>query len=366
MPKGAYIGVDNIAHKIKKGYIGVDGVARRIRKAYIGVGGVARPCWSGGEVVYCGTPVHIYWGRNNMSADSNKSYAIFAGGTNIDDRNYVDAFDSSLGQVVLNNFRSSPYPSVSHVGDYVIFWEPTYGTAEAYNSSLEQILPPSLPNNVGAGTTAYNKNYALIGSKNDSVYAYNSSLECISAPSFTKIPRSTKYLSGGNVRQYAVFANNDEERLFTDAYDESLNMKTVDVLTATGREGMVAVGVGNYVLFTGGNHYHYISDYRMNTVEGYNSSLELNASIEPLSDVKYRHAATNVDDFAIIAGGDMGGGSPPATSTYVDTYDSSLVKKTATPLNSARYDLSAASIGNYAFFAGGGMYTEPIDVYMVN
>lgn len=34
MSKGAYIGINNVAHKIKKGYIGIDGVARKIKKAY--------------------------------------------------------------------------------------------------------------------------------------------------------------------------------------------------------------------------------------------------------------------------------------------------------------------------------------------
>lgn len=49
MAKGAYIGIDNIARKVKNGYIGVDGVARKIKAAYIGIDGVASPCWDDGE-----------------------------------------------------------------------------------------------------------------------------------------------------------------------------------------------------------------------------------------------------------------------------------------------------------------------------
>ena len=41
MAKGAYIGVNNVARKIKKGYIGVNGVARKIKKAYIGINSIA-------------------------------------------------------------------------------------------------------------------------------------------------------------------------------------------------------------------------------------------------------------------------------------------------------------------------------------
>lgn len=50
MAKGAYIGVNNVARKIKNGYIGVDNTARKIKKGYIGVSGVAR------QFFQCGTP----------------------------------------------------------------------------------------------------------------------------------------------------------------------------------------------------------------------------------------------------------------------------------------------------------------------
>lgn len=46
MAKGAYIGIDSLARKVKKCYIGIDGVARKVKKAYIGVDGVARLFWN--------------------------------------------------------------------------------------------------------------------------------------------------------------------------------------------------------------------------------------------------------------------------------------------------------------------------------
>lgn len=42
MSKEFYIGINNIARKIKKAYIGVDGEARKIKKIYIGVDSVAQ------------------------------------------------------------------------------------------------------------------------------------------------------------------------------------------------------------------------------------------------------------------------------------------------------------------------------------
>lgn len=47
MAKGAYIGVGDVAKKVKKMYIGIGGVAHAVKKAYIGVNGVARLWWSG-------------------------------------------------------------------------------------------------------------------------------------------------------------------------------------------------------------------------------------------------------------------------------------------------------------------------------
>lgn len=46
MAKGMYVGVGNVAKKVKSAYIGVDGVARKIKKAYMGVDGVAKEIYS--------------------------------------------------------------------------------------------------------------------------------------------------------------------------------------------------------------------------------------------------------------------------------------------------------------------------------
>lgn len=50
MAKSEYIGINNVARKVKGIYVGVNGVARKVTKGYIGVGGVARQFYPG--VVY--------------------------------------------------------------------------------------------------------------------------------------------------------------------------------------------------------------------------------------------------------------------------------------------------------------------------
>lgn len=73
MAKGAYVGVDGVARKIKTGYIGVDGVARKIKKAYVGVDGVARLVWesgdsgSGGD----GATYKVSYNLSNVESSSN-------------------------------------------------------------------------------------------------------------------------------------------------------------------------------------------------------------------------------------------------------------------------------------------------------
>lgn len=65
MSKGAYVGVEGVAQKVKKAYIGVEGVARKIKKAYIGVDGTARLWYSGsyvqpGEAIIAGQAISPY------------------------------------------------------------------------------------------------------------------------------------------------------------------------------------------------------------------------------------------------------------------------------------------------------------------
>lgn len=48
MGKNIYIGVDNVARKVKQPHIGVDNVARKVKSGFIGVDNVARQFFSGG------------------------------------------------------------------------------------------------------------------------------------------------------------------------------------------------------------------------------------------------------------------------------------------------------------------------------
>ena len=121
MAKGAYIGVNGIAQKIKGGYIGIDGIAKKIKKAYIGVGGVARPCWGeGGELTYYGTVTALSTARYNLAATSVGDYALFGGGSSV--TNVVDAYNSSLVRSTPTALSKSRMElAATSVGDYALF-----------------------------------------------------------------------------------------------------------------------------------------------------------------------------------------------------------------------------------------------------
>lgn len=46
MPANAYIGIDNLARKVKSIYVGIDGVAHKVKNGFIGIAGVARKFFS--------------------------------------------------------------------------------------------------------------------------------------------------------------------------------------------------------------------------------------------------------------------------------------------------------------------------------
>ena len=124
MAKGAYVGVDGVAHKVKKIYTGVDNVAKQVKKGYVGVGGVARPFFSSDGLEYYGAITPLSVGREQLSATTVGNYALFGGGqrTFSTDKDTVDAYDATLT-------RSTPTAlsvareclAATTVGNYALF-----------------------------------------------------------------------------------------------------------------------------------------------------------------------------------------------------------------------------------------------------
>lgn len=112
-------------------------------------------------------------------------------------------------------------------------------------------------------------------------------------------------------------------------------------------EGLAATSNNTYALFAGGSYYNgstaYVSD-----VTAYNKSLVKTVLQSSLYSARQSIAATTLNDYAFFAGGYNG-----SYKDYVDVYDSSLTRKSATSLGTATSGMAAASIGGFALFGGG-------------
>ena len=221
MAKGAYVGVDGVAHKVKKIYTGVDNVAKQVKKGYVGVGGVARPFF-GAEagVEYYGVITPLSVARYQLAATTVWNYALFGGG----------------------------------YGNYLY-----KDTVDAYNGALTRSTPTALSvarYQLAATTVG---NYALFGggygsnpSFKDTIDAYNGTLTR-STPTVLSAVRFR--LAATTVGNYALFGcgggSNSEYKDAVDAYDTNLTRSTPTALSVA-RSSLSATTVGNYALFGGG------------------------------------------------------------------------------------------------------------------
>ena len=369
MAKGAYVGVDGVAHKVKKIYTGVDNVARKVKKGYVGVGGVARPFFSSDGLEYYGAITPLSLVKESLAATTVGDYAIFAGGK---ERNVptkaMDYYTKSLvkGTGSLRDAKSDL--AATTVGDYAIFaggyvdpdnqgWNASY-SVDTYDSSLTRRTGTVLTKRRAylAATTV--GNHALFGGGGgfDSVDAYDTSLTRIT-PTALSVSRS--YLAATTVGNHALFGGGNKigssYKDTVDAYDISLTRSTPTVLSSA-RNQLAATTVGNYALFGGG----YGSSYK-DTVDAYDISLT-RSTPTVLSSARNQLAATTVGNYAIFAGGYVGGSNYKDT---VDAYNISLTRSTPTVLSVARRRLAATTVGNYALFGGGygSSYKDTVDAY---
>ena len=124
MPKGVYVGVNNLARKVTKIYCGVNNVARKVKKGYVGVGGVARIFFSGEkELEYYGTITPLSEARWNLSATTVGNYALFGGGYgDMGYQNTVDSYDSNLTKGTSSPLSKARWNlSATTVGNYALF-----------------------------------------------------------------------------------------------------------------------------------------------------------------------------------------------------------------------------------------------------
>ena len=374
MSKGAFVGVDGIARKIKSGYIGVDNVARKIKKAYVGVGGVARPCWSGGELTYYGTTTGLtpytsnYASRYDLASESVGNHVIFAGGRGC---NLVDAYSDKLVKSELSTLSGYlSWLDGAPVGDYAIFagGYSCTDSVDAYNSALVKSTPSKLSVSRYSLAGAPVKDYALFaGGIHETDYdsqcvntidTYNSNLVLGS----TTLSTARRMLTGVPIGNYALFAGGygpsiNVESDVIEAYDNNLVRTILSSLDSL--YGQPSSGpVGSYALIGIGSKYCV-----------YNDSLVKMTSIEK-SNNKFGGKGVPLKEYVLFAGDHLA--SDYGACADVDAYNSNLIKVNIDDMSVARFDLAGGSVGDYALFAGGATSNNmadgvtTVDVYTVS
>lgn len=348
MAKGAYIGVNGAAQKVKKMYIGIQGAARKIKKAYVGVNGAARPCWTGGELAYYGTVAELPEDKAYGAAASNGIYALFGGGSNESNvTSTVYAYDANLTQSApYGLMMARQYLSATRVGDKVIFFggrnvgSTNYRHADAYDTSLTRTLANNSSDTarafVGAASVG---NYAIFAGGQSSsnlkkVSAYDASL---TYKSMDDLSAARNGMVGVSLGDYAIFVGGAPTSTGkeTVVYDASLTKIAVSNLSA-GRANHAGTSVGKYAVFTGDSA----------TTDVYDTSLTLSTLDVGLGETYI--SATNLDGYAIFAGDN----TDDDVVTNV-AYDESLTVTYPSGIDIPRSHMQAASVGNYAIFAGG-------------
>lgn len=371
MAKGAYIGVNNVARKIKKGYIGVGGVARKIKKAYIGVGGVARPFWSGGEFVYYGSVSSLSEAKSSCdnAGTTIGNYAIIAGGQLNDGypTYTVEVYSTSLVRSTADMLsRSRIGIAAQTIGNYAIcatgtqYSDPT-NAVDFYDKSLVH-TKSTLPMNTGNPQGAATKTHAIFYAVQDSgghglvhcVFAYDASLTLtrtnINFAYNDSSGLTYDHMHSASVGDYSLFAgiNMAGTASVTYAYNSSLVL-TKPTIMPDARSYIRGASTSNHALFAGGSQYD-----AGDATYAYNSSLTL-SSITGLYAKSTSMASTSLDGNAIFAGGNAvkEGYQYTVLSTDVIIYDASLVRLEKLQLNTAKYNMTAVTVGNYAIFAAG-------------
>lgn len=82
MATNAYVGVGDVARKIKKFYVGVNGVAQEVKKAYVGVSDVARLCYSSAPAISLDDVIQDITVEGIAGRNNNTSGAVSYDNTN--------------------------------------------------------------------------------------------------------------------------------------------------------------------------------------------------------------------------------------------------------------------------------------------
>lgn len=330
MAKKAYIGVDGVARKVKKGYVGVP--MQYIELSYIQSGGSQyidtefKP--TGSTKVVCDFKM-LNQGSSQQGVFGSRPgtsgrFTVFTGNTTAD------------LQVDYNTEQTLASVSSSITGLNV-------------NSRTTLEVSNSLVIN---GTTVKTVSAASFASTYNLFLFANNNVGTAQLPGSMKLYYCQIYDNGTLVRDFVPCINEDGEVGLYDRVNSKFygnaGTGTFSAGTETGevistncvarRIKKVYIGVGGVArpCWSGGEPTYY-------------------GAITSLSASRAYHAATTVGDYALF-----GGGQNTALQSGVDAYNTSLIRTSAPNLSRARRWLTAATVGEYALFVGGSNLSTTI------
>lgn len=332
----AYVGVNNVAHRVKKIYVGVNNVARKVKKVYVGVNGLARLCFSNGDL-----------------------------------RRYA------------NELNASFYEGAA-TSNYMVLITGT--TATAYNRSLTATIlaaPTSrLENSVGAASTGeYNLFAGGFGTTPagydrslDAVDCYDGSLTKVTMPTISKM----SHYAGVSVGDYALFGggynreNSSDASKAVYAYDSSLTRTLFGSGSASGlAQGAARSGTSwndNYALFLGGRMYpsqSYMANFLSAYCTAYDASLTKTSVTLPYGCAAKKHSKAG--KYALYAPGtktaSSSGTGSIADDQTVFAFDDTMTMQTLSSGTDPGISDGMASAGEYGFIYSHSSSAYGINVY---
>lgn len=347
--KGFYIGIDNIARKIKKGYIGINSINIKITNILPAIDG--NKGFSNGS----SSTTHTKYASSSL---------MLTGSTDADEVCAVTTETYQLNPDHIYYIRVEVYQE-KVIGQTSLYWpisEPNFYSKKTAAAGTWSII--SAVNNRSSFTSGSYPLRLDFDNKNNTGYMWFDGLMLIDLtedfgagkepsvewcdinipyfigvrnieiPSITSVARKIKkaYIGVGGVARPCWF----EGKIGYYGYANGLSNPVI---------GAAATHIGDYALFAGGV-YNYLSNYS-STIDGYDALLTKYPQINTLSEGRYLLVATHNNKYAIFAGGFKENGTE---SGVVDAYDTSLSK-----ISVASFDgppASSAHIGQYAVFFG--------------
>lgn len=306
MNNGMYVGIDNLAHKVKKLYVGVNGTARKVKKIYIGVSGGSRLAWSSDpDILFKNELVTI--DRSYHYLMSNNIYFMCATYSNNDGSSY-------------------------------------YGGGRAYDKKTLTFSPINLTSGYSDSVTANNDSYAMVaGGYKGYIYINNIDLFDNSLTRTSII--GYRGSNGASVTLGACALIGGGQ-----VYENS-NYSYNSLIVAVNHNGVISNNMfltrgksypgtafnKTHVLFCGGSASKSTSssDLSMKTVDAFDSNFT-KTILSELANGASSCKGGNIGEYAIVVGGSYWGNTPSGGQSSImnqtlQAYDRNLVKTTMIP-----------------------------------